>query len=77
MSVTMPEVINEKVTRLREDFDKHVDDNEKQFNEIGQKLDSIIEKYANRLPTWATLFISVLTAILGMLVTLVSIKAGG
>lgn len=77
LSVTMPEVINEKVNRLREDFDKHVDDNEKQFSEIGQKLDSIIKEYANRLPVWATLFISVLTALLGMLATLAAIKAGG
>lgn len=76
MGVPVPEVINEKVNRLREDFDKHVEDNEKEFSDIGKKLDSIIKEYANRPPVWTTLMISVLTAILGMLATLVAVKAG-
>lgn len=74
MAVATPDVLNEKVNRLREDFDKHVDDNEKQFSEIGQKLDSIIKEYANRLPVWATLFISFLTAILGALISLIAVR---
>ncbi|HCC85670.1 MAG TPA: hypothetical protein DEQ06_03570 [Porphyromonadaceae bacterium] len=76
MGVPVPEVINEKVNRLREDFDKHVEDNEKEFSDIGKKLDSIIKEYANRPPVWTTLMISVLTAILGILATLVAVKAG-
>ena len=33
LGVTIPEVINEKVNRLREDFDRHAEDNDREFSD--------------------------------------------
>ena len=68
MTVELP-VVNEKVNRLRNDFDCHVKTDGETHGEIFNKLDSIVKDYANRLPVWGSLLLAALFGLLGALLT--------
>ena len=55
----------EQLGRLRDDFGKHEEDNEKAFNKIYTKLEEIKDSVSNRLPNWASFLFAVLMGLLG------------
>lgn len=70
--------IRHSIAELRDDFRQHVADDKEALERIGQKLDefqkllydrleAIHRMYAQRLPVWATIVISILTAAIGVL----------
>jgi len=69
MAVELP-VVNEKVDRLRDDFDSHVDKNDRAHDNMFAKLDAIWKDYSSRLPNWATHYIAMLTWLVGVMMAL-------
>lgn len=65
------EVLEERVCRLRKDFDSHKQENAKEHDEFREGIRDIIQVYANRPPVWTTSLIAFLTFLAGILVTLV------
>ena len=54
-------------------INKNFDTYKKEHNDLHKNLDKIISDLRNRLPVWATLFMSFMTGIIGYLIALIQI----